>query len=420
MAIGYACLTIGVQNTGFSRCSLKDASEEKIRAVAKHNLESLSKIIDYNILNNIKLFRISSDIIPLASHPINKIIWQEEFKVILADIGEKIILSGMRVSMHPGQYTILNSTNPKIVEKAILDLQYHEDFLNALRVDNKSKIILHIGGVYGDKKNSLKSFIQNYSQLNENIKKRLIIENDDKCYNIYDTLGIFKKTGIPVVFDTLHHMLNHEQDNLTDINWIELCSKTWKDEDGKQKIHYSQQKTGARAGSHSQTIFINDFNNFISENKNVLDTCDIMLEVKDKNLSAIKCINTCIHDLSSHKLEKEWAIYKYFVLSKSAKIYDEIRQLLKEKDQNISIQFYEMIEQAILKNEDIGAEVNAAEHIWGYFKNEATITEKKRYQKLINEYRNKNNNINIVKNHLLKLANRTSNQYLINSLYFYL
>jgi UV DNA damage endonuclease len=420
LAIGYACLTVGVQETGFSRCSLKDASEEKIRTVAKHNLEALSKIIDYNILNNIKLFRISSDIIPFASHPINKMIWQEEFKETFADIGERISSSGMRVSVHPGQYTILNSNDPKVVEKAILDLQYHEEFLRAIKADNKSKIVLHIGGVYGDKENSGQIFIENYSLLPDNIKKRLVIENDDKSYNISDVLRISEKTGIPVVFDTLHHQLNHKPDNLTDSYWINQSSKTWKEEDGKQKIHYSQQRTGAKAGSHSQTIFIDEFNSFILENKNVLDTCDIMLEVKDKNLSAVKCINTCVLDISALKLEKEWAIYKYFVLSKSAKLYDEIRQLLKGKDQKTSTAFYKMIEQALLKNEDIGSEVNAAEHIWGYFKNEATITEKKRYQKLINEYRNKNNNINTVKNHLLKLAKRTSNQYLINSLYFYI
>lgn len=420
MSIGYACLTVGVQNTGFSRCSLKDATEEKIRTVSKHNLESLSKIIDYNILNNIKLFRISSDIISFASHPINKMIWQEEFKDTFAAIGEKILSSGMRVSAHPGQYTILNSTDPKVVEKAILDLQYHEEFLRALKVDNKSKIVLHIGGVYGNKENSEQTFIENYFLLPESIKKRLVIENDDKSYNISDVLRISQKTGIPVVFDTLHHKLNHMPDNLADSHWIKESSKTWKKEDGKQKIHYSQQRLGAKAGSHSQTIFIDEFNDFICENKNVLDSCDIMLEVKDKNLSAIKCINACVLNPSAKKLEAEWARYKYFVLSKSVKIYDEIRQLLKDKDQKISIAFYKMIDQALIMDENIGAEVNAAEHIWGYFKNVSTIAERKRYEKLLSGYRNNNLSIKIVKRHLLKCANRTGNQYLINSLYFYI
>jgi UV DNA damage endonuclease len=145
-----------------------------------------------------------------------------------------------------------------------------------------------------------------------------------------------------------------------------------------------------------------------------------MLEVKDKNLSAIKCINAYVLNPSAKKLETEWARYKYFVLSKSVKIYDEIRQLLKNKDQKISIAFYKMIDQALIMDENIGAEVNAAEHIWGYFKNVSTIAERKRYEKLLSGYRNNNLSIKIVKSHLLKCANRTGNQYLINSLYFYI
>ena len=208
MAIGYACITVGVQNTGLSRCILKNATEDNIRKITEANLSALEAMVDYNIKNGIKLFRISSDIIPFGSHPINKVQWWYEFKEILSRIGEKIDVSGMRISMHPGQYTVLNAIEPRVLQNAIEDLKYHAAFLDALDIDKKNKIILHIGGVYGDKVKSSKVFIKNYFNLPQTLKDRLIIENDDKSYTISDVIAISKEIDAPVVFDNLHHQIN--------------------------------------------------------------------------------------------------------------------------------------------------------------------------------------------------------------------
>ena len=420
MSIGYACITLGVQNTGFSRCSLKNATVEKIREVTSINLSALSNVIDYNIKNGIMLFRISSDIIPFASHKVNTIDWQSEYKESLVGIGKKIISSGMRVSMHPGQYTVLNSNNPIVVENSIRDLEYHAAFLDELGVDSKSKIIIHVGGIYGDKNNSQKVFLSNYAKLHKNIKNRLVLENDDKSYNIEDVLSISKEIGIPVVFDNLHHKLNHVESEHSDIFWIGQCAKTWIEKDGRQKIHYSQQKQGFTNGAHSETILIDKFVKLYNEIMHDGLDCDIMLEVKDKNLSAVKCINTCVLNCKAKDLELEWARYKYYVLSKSSSLYDDIRKMLKEKNQTLSEEFYNKIEEALFMAETIGARINAAEHIWGYFKKNHTSLEKKRYEKLITYYENGAIKYDTVRNHLLKCAKRVENQYLINSLFFYI
>jgi len=418
LAIGYACITVGVQNTGLSRCILKNASEENIRKVIAINLSALEAMVDYNIKNGIKLFRISSDIIPFGSHSINTVLWWEDYKENFLRIGNKITSAGMRVSMHPGQYTVLNSRDLNVVEKAVKDLNYHAAFLDALGMDNKSKIILHIGGVYGDKENAIKAFTDQYVSLSQTIKNRLIIENDDKNYDIQDILTISQITGAPAVFDNLHHELNPPEETLSEFEWIKECNQTWKEQDGKQKIHYSQQKVGALRGSHSDTIFIPPFLDFYHQ---LLDNnIDIMLEVKDKNLSAIKCINTVLRDVSAKKLEEEWAKYKYFVLSRSARIYNDIRGMLKNKEARVVIEFYEKIEHAYLLSEDKGAEVNAAEHVWGYISKDSSSDERKRYEKLLDAYLNDTSSAEILKSHLLKCAHKRDLQYLINSLYFYI
>jgi UV DNA damage endonuclease len=155
-------------------------------------------------------------------------------------------------------------------------------------MDASNKIILHIGGIYGDKPAAIERFKSNYVALEERIKARLIIENDDKCYTAEEVLAIGQELKIPVVFDNLHHAINPSSKSQSIKEWIAACSKTWRKKDGAQKIHYSQQAQCKRAGSHSETI---DLPIFLRLYKTLpsLDL-DIMLEVKDKNVSALKCI----------------------------------------------------------------------------------------------------------------------------------
>ena len=120
--IGYACLALAVPDTGFKSCIMKNATDEKLRELISHNLSSLENLVDYNIRNNIMLFRISSDIIPFGSSPVNQLEWWNIFKEDFSRIKKKIINSGMRISMHPGQYTVLNSPDEGIVSRAIEDL----------------------------------------------------------------------------------------------------------------------------------------------------------------------------------------------------------------------------------------------------------------------------------------------------------
>ncbi|WP_236896084.1 UV DNA damage repair endonuclease UvsE [Clostridium beijerinckii] len=416
MSIGYACLTIGVPDANLKSCTAKSLTEEKLLEIISYNLKSLNNIIDYNIKNDIKLFRISSDLIPFGSSHLNQLSWWKMFSQEFVETGRKIMNNNIRVSMHPGQYTVLNSPNDDVVKRAIEDLNYHVKVLDNLRVGENHKIILHIGGVYNDKEQAIKRFADNYERLNDQVKERLVIENDDKSYNINEVLKIGNELNIPVVFDNLHNKINCYDREKSDSYWISECNKTWKEKDGRQKIHYSQQDTLKKAGSHSNTIKINKFIEFYESVKG--KDIDIMLEVKDKNFSAVKCINSIAENTKIKKLEEEWGRYKYKVLENSPSNYLEIRKLLKDKTQYPVVKFYNYIEDAMEEEITIGNSINTALHVWGYFKNLADDKEKMSFLKSIEDYKNGKVSIKSIKNKLFKMAVKYNESYLLNSYYF--
>ena len=414
MSIGYACLTIAVENTDFKSCIIKNCNQERFLSVIKNNLTSLFNILNYNIKNDIKVFRISSDLIPLGSHeyiPVKN--WEDYFEKELSDIQEIIKNTGVRLSMHPGQYTVLNSPNADIVRRAVRDLEYHDKVMSILKVNQENKIILHVGGIYGDKKGAIERFKSNYKELSQNIKDRLVIENDDKLFNIIDVLEIGNDLGIPVVYDNLHNQCNKLTEE-SDSYWIMDAYKTWKKSDGRQKIHYSQQNPKKRQGAHSDTIATEEFLNFYNSlsNKDI----DIMLEVKDKNISAVKCNN--IIDPKSKNIDSDWGRYKYLVLEKSEKHYLKAREFVREnKIKNVGL-LYSVIEEGINLPENKGQFLNAANHVWGYFKSKATENEKFKILEHLKGYQTGVLGDKIIKKELWGLARKYKVDFLINSYYF--
>jgi UV DNA damage endonuclease len=384
--------------------------------IIANNLEVLERMIDYNIENQIKLFRISSDLIVFGSSPVNQLQWWKTFKDKFDLIGEKIRANHIRVSMHPGQYTVLNSPNEDVVQRACVDLEYHCRVLDCMNLGKEHKLILHIGGLYNDKELAIKRFIHTYETLSQNIKDRLILENDDKLFHIQDVLQIASVVKAPVVFDNLHHKINPCIGEEDEFYWIEKCKETWGMEDGAQKMHYSEQNPDKKQGSHSETIDAEQFQKFCASLKRT--DIDIMLEVKDKNLSTVKCINAVSEQSSILSLEQEWSRYKYLILEKSQNHYKRIRELLKCKDQYPVIPFYQMIDEALKRETSLGDAVNAAHHVWGYFKEVATEKEKNDFEKKLKLFEEQKQSITPVKKHLWGLTQKYNQKYLMHSYYF--
>ena len=183
---------------------LKSYSEERLVNTVENNLDCLLKILEFNVLHNILFFRITSDLIPFASHPICKFKWQDYFKEKFKEIGLFIQNNKIRISMHPDQFIVLNSFDNLIVSRSIAELNYHAQVLDLMGLNRSAKIQLHIGGIYNNKSKSILRFIKNYHTLNSSIKSRLVIENDHRSYCLKDCLYIHKKIGIPVLFDVFH------------------------------------------------------------------------------------------------------------------------------------------------------------------------------------------------------------------------
>ncbi len=417
MAIGYACIPLGFSNGTMRGCTLKKASHERLNQIIAINLDTLGRVLDYNASKHIGLFRISSDVIPLGSHPANQNQWWLDHAPTLHLLGEKIRQYHTRVSMHPGQYTVLNAKDQDIVDRAVADLEYHGRFLDGLGLDNRHKIILHVGGRYDDADSSLARFAANFTLLPETVKRRLALENDEK-FNIAQVLELAKQLGIPAVFDVFHHQCFPPAGEHDDFHWLAECSCTWNAADGNQKIHYSQQEPGLRPGAHSHTIELKPFMDFYL--KVPPQPLDIMLEVKDKDLSAMKCIYALEPDIPRRLIEEQWAHYKYLVMERSHNHYQTMGKLLNPRQPLDVPQFYFSLEEALNNTIKPGQAWNAAQHVWGYFKDVASDKERAYWQEKAVQYQQGQIDRSQLKAFLRKLARIYERHYLLASYYFVL
>ena len=250
------------------------------------NLDCLQQMLRWNVDHGLYFFRISSDLVPFASHEVNTFDWVDHFQSTLQSIGSYSKQQNIRISMHPDQFTVLNSKDSDVVNRSIAELKYHAEVLDAMELADDAKIQIHVGGVYGDKDSSKTRFAANYKHLPESVKRRLVIENDDRSYSVKDCLDISEQIGIPVLFDSFHHELLHNGESSSEA--ILFCSKSWKTEDGCLMIDYSSQAEGERKGKHAENINLDHFRELLQ----CLDfyNFDMILEIKDKETSAMKAL----------------------------------------------------------------------------------------------------------------------------------
>ena len=284
MKIGYPCINRSIGCSSNKKFRLANFTEEKFNETVKNNLNCLGKIIDYNIENDMLFLRISSETIPFASHEVCNLDWKKSFKEELENIGMKLRERKFRVSMHPGQFTLLNSPSKKIVEKSLAELEYHADLLDAMSLDNTAKIQIHVGGVYGDKDSAIERFISTFGIASKKITSRLAIENDDYHYSVKDCLRINKETNIPIILDNLHLECLNDGESL--IEAYDMIKGTWDEEDGIPMLDYSSQQKDARIGKHTEHIDSNHFKKFIDIMHN--QEFDLMFEIKDKEKSVLE------------------------------------------------------------------------------------------------------------------------------------
>jgi UV DNA damage endonuclease len=286
MRIGYPCINWTIGCKGDQTFRLKSYSEERLVATVANNLNCLMKMLAFNVDHTLLFFRITSDLVPFASHPINQFNWPRYFKQEFKEIWTFIAKHGIRISMHPDQFTLINSVDTAIFERSVKELLYHVEVLDLMELDSSAKIQIHVGGVYGEKAKSVQRFITRFRTLDERIRRRLVIENDDKLYGLQDCLQIHAETGIPVLFDVYHHEHNNSGETVREA--FDFFTKTWTEKDGIPMVDYSSQQPGERKGKHAESIDLDHFKQFIKETEDF--DFDIMLEIKDKERSALKAL----------------------------------------------------------------------------------------------------------------------------------
>ena len=205
--LGYACTNVTLSCTTGRTLRLANLSEERAAEVIAENLATLINVLRWNLEQGIHFFRLASSIIPLASHEAFTLDWRTRFAPELAKIRTFVEDNDLRLSMHPGQYTVLNSLQPEVVHKAVRELEYHASFLEAVD-PAQGTMTLHVGGAYGDKTAALARFAVNFTQLSPTAQRRLTLENDDRIFTAGEVLGLCQQLGVPLIFDFWHHKLN--------------------------------------------------------------------------------------------------------------------------------------------------------------------------------------------------------------------
>jgi UV DNA damage endonuclease len=286
MRIGYPCINRSIGCTASSTFRLVSYNEVRMRETLAGNLACLEKILVFNVHHGLLFFRITSDLVPFASHPVCTFPWQEEFAGELETIGAYIRQHGFRISMHPDQFVLLNALDERVLQRSIADLRYQVQVLDLMGLDPSAKVQVHVGGVYGDKPAAIDRFLQQYDLLDTAIRDRLVIENDERLYTLGDCLAIHERTGIPVIADAFHHSLLNNGEGF--LSLLTSLRKTWKGKDGIPMIDYSSQEPGKRFGAHATHIVEEDFRQFLKETMPA--DFDIMLEIKDKENSALAAL----------------------------------------------------------------------------------------------------------------------------------
>lgn len=287
MKIGYPCVNEAMDCTAASTFRLAFYSEERLIASVANNLACVRRMLEWNVSQGLSFFRMGSGIVPFGSHEINTFPWQSHFKAEFKALGDYIKASNLRVSFHPDQFVVLNSPDPGIVQRSIAELVYQGSMFDLMELDSTAKLQIHVGGLYGDRDLAINRFAAVHATLPEAVKVRLVVENDDRLFSLRDCLRLHELTGVPILFDNFHHECLNHGESMTDA--LHQAAATWNlTHDGVPMMDYSSQAFGERKGKHTDTMEEDLFRSFLAQLQGL--DMDIMLEIKDKEASALRAV----------------------------------------------------------------------------------------------------------------------------------
>lgn len=265
--------------TSYKKLSTEEEKINKLKQVSYSNIVDLKKILEYNIKNNIHFYRITSALIPLATHPDVNWDYRTLFNMDFKLLGDIIKDNNMRVDTHPDQFNVINSVDDKVVENTKRNLWFHANLFKDMEYP-LGKMVLHVGSAAGGRDAALKRFENNFKKYPHEITSKLILENDDKTFTAKETLKLCKTLGIPMVLDVHHHLCNNNGYNIEEI--LPDIFDTWKSEVLPPKLHFSSPKDGPKDRKHADFIDGQHFVEFIETCKPLNKDIDIMIEAKER------------------------------------------------------------------------------------------------------------------------------------------
>ena len=279
-SLGFACvLSDGSLSTNHT-FRLANLSPARLAEAAHQNLDDLERILLVMAEGPLRLFRLGGSMVPLASHESLDFDWRPLVAGRLRAIGDLFAPRGFRFSTHPGQYTILNATDPGIVHRALGELHYACDLLDLMGLDDSHKVVIHGGGIYGDREAATARLAEALRTLPSNICRRVVLENDERLFSLAQILDVAEPGGVPVVFDLHHHQINPGEGDLREM--LLRVRETWGD--ARPKIHMSSQKPGARVGAHDDLLHEDDLRTMLDV---IPFETDVMVESKGKEIAAM-------------------------------------------------------------------------------------------------------------------------------------
>ncbi|MEL3962315.1 UV DNA damage repair endonuclease UvsE [Lysinibacillus endophyticus] len=266
----------------------EEERSNKLLYLTEQNLKNTLRVLHYNIAHGIELYRMSSSLVPLATHPDVKWDFITPFKELFKEIGSLVQKHNLRVSFHPNQFTLFTSPQEHITANAIIDMTYHYNMLEAMGLHKDANINIHVGGMYGNKLEAMTRFHKNFVKLDKEIRMQTTLENDDKTYTAAETLQICEQQNVPMVFDYHHYWVNRQDENFEEL--LERIFATWERTGKVPKFHLSSPKSEKLIRAHADYVDIDFALPFIHALKAFGKSADIMIEAKLKDQAALRLV----------------------------------------------------------------------------------------------------------------------------------
>ncbi|MCS7235090.1 MAG: UV DNA damage repair endonuclease UvsE [Armatimonadota bacterium] len=255
---------------------------ERLDQAVRANLRDLERILWWNARQGIRLFRVGQHLIPFASHPRFPWDWEERYGAEIQRLGALARSLGIRLSFHPGQYVNPGSSEPSVRDRSLRELRYTARLL-ARFGDPEGVVVLHGGGVYGDRQRALGRLCRAL-QKEEEVLRFLALENDERCWSVADLMPAARVLGVPVVFDLLHH--RWRPGGLSEGEALAAALETWGGR--RPKVHVASQARGGRPGAHAPYLHREDWRRLRAVLRG--SGVDVMVEAKAKERAVLRIL----------------------------------------------------------------------------------------------------------------------------------